>query len=82
MLQNDNAPTYFSTQINMYKQMAWIHACTPTGMHARSFKCAVHTNHMNVDIFEVELKHQDGGVFRTWCLHIESKICLHGFRVY
>lgn len=44
VLRYDNAPTYFSTQINMYKQMACIHACTPTGMHTHTCKCTMCTH--------------------------------------
>lgn len=58
-----------------------MHAHPQTYTHIHSN--VQHTeNHMHVDLFESEQKHQDGGVFRTWCLRIESKICLHGFRVY
>lgn len=70
VLRNDNAPTYLSTQINKYKQMAWIPRFTPTGVHTHTCKC---TAHMHVDLSEAELKHQNGGVFRTSCYTLNPK---------
>lgn len=40
--------------------MTWIRA--PAGMLTHSFKCAVNTKSRACRPFEVELKHQDGGI--------------------
>lgn len=65
LLLNDDVPTYFRTQINMYKQMAQMNVCTYTR------KCAVGSNSHARRPFEAELK--VGGVFRTRCCALNPK---------